>query len=86
MDLWIRSQDRKKLVLNPNLYIITTENDYSCITESLVGYLGIYKDDKRALEVLDEIQMILKGKNFIKLKSNLSPFSVNQLKKEFRTN
>ena len=85
MGLWIRSQDRKRLVLNPNLYVVTKANGSSYISESLIGYLGVYKNENRALEIMDDIQKILKGKKFIKLKGDLSPFSMNHLKKAFKT-
>ena len=56
MNLWIRSQDREKIV-NCNDIVV---NGYS-----IIGYfdkdteyedLGNYKSKERALEVLDEIQ------------------------------
>ena len=64
MELWIRSQDKLKLFNNCNLYINTTFVDEFAIedlnNESIK--LGTYKTKKRALEVLDEIQNILKPK------------------------
>lgn len=35
MDLWIRSQDRKRLVPNPNLYVVYSK-------ESQCAYVGGY--------------------------------------------
>lgn len=69
MDLWIRSQDRTKLIKCNWL------NDYK--DESIVEYdgqrlytiendgtdLGAYKTEERALEVLDEIQEMDFAKN-----------------------
>ena len=59
MDLWIRSQDRKRLVPNPNLFIVTNENGISYIGDITVGHIAEYNTEKRALEVLDEIQGLL---------------------------
>jgi hypothetical protein len=65
MDLWIRSQDKTSLVKVDNLYI--SVGNYICyyvekgkeIPNTYYrpsGELGRYKSQKRALEVLDEIQ------------------------------
>lgn len=62
MNLWIRTQDRKKLVLINTLAI--AEN----ISGSILGFgidgrvkveLGYYKTKERALEILDDIQETL---------------------------
>ena len=63
MDLWIRSQDREKMLSNPILIvddnkILTPKNDYRD-THLLLGH---YKTKERALEVLDEIHHKLKPK------------------------
>ena len=59
MNLWIRSQDREKIV---------NCNDIVVNGNSIIGYfdkdteyeeLGTYKSKERALEVLDEIQKLL---------------------------
>ena len=57
MELWIRSQDKKVLVKINNIWV----NENSVIyTDSYPDmWLGAYKSEKRALEVLDEIQNIL---------------------------
>ena len=61
MNLWIRSQDKLKLVNNCNLYISNEiRNEY--IIEDLNNKylkLGTYATKERALEVLDEIQGLL---------------------------
>ena len=63
MELWIRSQDRTKLVKADNISYMDTAEDYERKVHSLwndcKGILGIYKTKERALEVLDEIQRIL---------------------------
>ena len=60
MELWIRSQDKKRLSKIKDIYIADTDEDVA-----ICGYssdetddfdLGIYPTIKRALEVLDEIQ------------------------------
>lgn len=60
MDLWVRSQDKRILQKVDNIFLdanygnkrISTYDEYN--TE-----LGTYKTKERALEVLDEIQMLL---------------------------
>ena len=72
MDLWIRSQNKKRLIHNPQLYLVTTEEGYSYIGDAMVGHIIKYKNEKRALEVLDEIQNILKSKIMIRMDENVS--------------
>ena len=75
MELWIRSQDRGSIVKVDNLYV--SVGNYICyyvekgkeIPNTYYrpsGELGRYKTKERALEVLDEIQNILKPKLIIK--------------------
>lgn len=65
MDLWIRSQDRTKLVKADNISYMDTAEDYKKEFHSLwndcKGILGTYKTKERALEVLDEIQNAILG-------------------------
>ena len=59
MELWIRSQDKRKLLkVNDDLYIANGFNDTddTFIGIKNVGHIGRYVEEKRALEVLDEIQ------------------------------
>ena len=78
MDLWIRSQDREKLVkcddiaIKSYLYNEITKEEY-CY--KIVGYfdketeyetLGSYKTKERALKVLDDIQRWISGEITIK--------------------
>lgn len=58
MELWIRSQDKKCLTKVNHLYT----NDNCEIKQQDDIILGTYKNQERALEVLDEIQSILKPK------------------------
>ena len=62
MELWIRSQDKETLRLAQTLDIYDGSVDdekYFVIEESGVD-IGSYETKERALEVLDEIQNILK--------------------------
>ena len=58
MELWVRSQDKKRLISVTNLYIPISRNgeDFSIYTFDTDVELGIYKTEERALEVLDEIE------------------------------
>ena len=60
MDLWIRSQDKTKLVKVDKILI---EN--SDIGNFEVGMLGTYKTKERALEVLDEIQRLIEDLQYM---------------------
>lgn len=63
MELWVRSQDKEKLLLVKELYVFGNEpmtNKTYKIVNNCNENLGIYKSKQRALEVLDEIQNILK--------------------------
>lgn len=59
MNLWIRTQDRKKLVLI-NTLAIAENTSQSILGFGIDGHvkieLGYYKTEERALKVLDEIQ------------------------------
>ena len=71
MDLWIRSQDRKRLTKIEDFYMV--EDDYKkdnilsfpkyYIGNTLVGHLGVYKTKERALEILNYIQSELADAN-----------------------
>ena len=66
MELWIRSQDKEKLVKCNDITIATdTEDEKTIRGYKIVGYfdkqteyeeLGFYTLHSRALEILDEIQ------------------------------
>ena len=70
MELWIRSQDKENLVktinkiglhyLNKNMIIANYQPDFVGTQGEYYEKLGTYKTKERALEVLDEIQNILK--------------------------
>ena len=62
MDLWIRSQDRKKLVKSGYLTIFLSDTNWFIYSDTTTGEpfgVGKYKTEERALEILDEIQDIL---------------------------
>lgn len=61
MELWIRSQDKKRLIRADGLiehlneiWVYEPKEDYSLV-------VGTYDTEKRALEVLDEIQQCITG-------------------------
>ena len=63
MELWIRSQDKSKLVKVNYLYIMNYHVSAETLQAAIVGetidsgpVIARYKTQKRALEVLDEIQ------------------------------
>ena len=63
MDLWVRSQNKYRLLKVESLQIIYNQEDnelpYSI--NSSYELLGSYKTKERALEILDEIQQMLKN-------------------------
>ncbi len=63
MELWIRSQDKEKLIKVDYLRIIENEEDKEFPFYINAGYdfMAAYKTKKRALEVLDEIESLLLG-------------------------
>ena len=94
MELWIRSQNKEKLVkindlnlydrnLIKNDFVLNTEKDYSnimIIANDNIN-LGTYKSKERALEVLDEIQDKIKTLLYLKPKSLLRLEDIEKTKK-----
>lgn len=75
MELWIRSQDKKRLSKIKDIYIADTDEDVA-----ICGYssdesddfdLGIYPTIERALEILDEIQEAQLGNFHYRCPSNV---------------
>lgn len=66
MELWIRSQDREKLMECNFLSIKCSCDEMPNIGKWMIYnglvYIGEYKTKERALEILDEIQNILQPK------------------------
>lgn len=64
MELWIRSQKNEKL--RQGLFKVNEielgdyDDDMNCLVANNLYCIGVYKSKERALEVLDEIQNILK--------------------------
>lgn len=62
MELWIRSQDKLKLVKVNYVYAIENKiNSFSIYGETIdsAPIIGRYETKERAIEVLDEIQSLL---------------------------
>ena len=59
MELWIRSQDRTFLTKVDTIGIVEGR-DFWSIDESLTVSFGKFKTKERALEVLDEIQNLIR--------------------------
>ena len=57
VDLWIRSQNKKRLT-KPNLLRIVKddENTFTILSEDIGVELGSYKTEERAMAILDNIQ------------------------------
>lgn len=72
MELWVRSQDKMKLVNNCNLYISNEIRNEYVIEDLNNKYLklGTYKTKERAIEVLDEIQDELISSDFMPIEKN----------------
>lgn len=68
MDLWIRSQDKRELVLAHHFEVEQFSDDEVSVNVNCYS-LGVYKTKKRALEVLDEIQRCVNGKPIIKVRN-----------------
>ncbi len=63
MNLWVRSQDKRILQKVDNIFLDANYEDKRISTYDGDNVeLGTYKTKERALEVLDEIQNILKPK------------------------
>lgn len=59
MDLWIRSQDRKRIVKSEQIITLEFTGKTECEIFNNTVKLGEYKNIERTLKVLDEIQNIL---------------------------
>jgi len=87
MDLWIRSQDKRSLI---KVIYFCFDNVLNTGELGIRGYfsenkykmLGYYETEKRALEVLDEIQNMLKPKLLVKI----NEFDEQEVHEKIRTN
>lgn len=62
MGIWVRSQDKRRLINANNLSV----RHMSIYTYDIIGkeiYLGSYKTEERAIEILNDIQNILMNIN-----------------------
>lgn len=64
MELWIRSQDKETLRLAEmlDIYDLSDDEGQCWVIEECGTDMGYYKSKERALEVLDEIQELIKPK------------------------
>lgn len=94
MDLWIRSQEKERLIKPTDLYIEETidyVNECSEFDIYALNYanndirIGTYQTKERALEVLEEIQNILVGTIIIKSNVFLSLSDQEKLRERFKT-
>ena len=61
MKLWIRSQDKRRLILTKDLSVRWVSLDTNICTIVIDTFeVGTYKNEERAIEVLDEIQNLIK--------------------------
>ena len=61
MELWVRSQDKMKLTRVIDIGIFEEQEGYTIYyDDSIDNMLGTYATKERALEILDEIQKLLK--------------------------
>ena len=66
MNLWVRSQDKECLTNISNIQYVYKNNMHGLGTYyDNLKILGTYKTKERAIEVLDEIQNILKPKMIV---------------------
>ena len=66
MELWVRSQDKENLIPIKNPICVYDNKIIYKESASYVITIGTYKIKERAIEVLDEIQNILKPQLIIK--------------------
>ena len=71
MNLWVRSQDKKKKKKVTNIYLDANyENKRISTYDGDNIELGTYKTKERAIEVLDEIQDELISSDFMPIEKN----------------
>ena len=83
MDLWIRSQDKKHLMKSEAILYEKTGTGYGlrAFTKNYDFNIANYKTKERALEVLDEIQNILKPKILVRRNDNNDKVLLGALQK-----
>ena len=73
MELWIRSQDKECFEKVRRIEILENPMGSDYLLQTSHTILGRYKTKERALEILDEIQEILKPKPIIKIDDIICP-------------
>ncbi len=69
MELWIRTQDKKRLLQTTYCGYDFSESEQKWYIYSYPnGKIGSYKSEERCFEIIDEIQKILFGTGFIFLR------------------
>ena len=77
MELWVRSQDRLSLE-KVDLIVVNGSDVFS-----QDAIIGTYDTCERALEVLDEIQSILRPKGIIKFNGFISQETAKEIKRKY---
>ena len=89
MDLWIRSQEKERLIKPTDLYIEETIDYVNKCSEFDIYALnyanndiiiGTYQTKERALEVLDDIQNIVNAKTIIKFNTLVPTKHIKRVK------
>ena len=62
MDLWIRNQRKERLCKVDNLILFCFTDSWCQIRDNNGNCLGDYESKERALQILDEIQSLMKEK------------------------
>ena len=72
MELYVRSQDKMKLVKVNYCYIMDQQDHFTIIGETIDSgpIIGTYKSKERALQILDEIQEYLEKQGQVYLLTN----------------
>lgn len=81
MNLWIRSQDKTKIMQVFSVVILKGDNNYLIEEYAAREPLGKYKKKKRAIEVLDEIQKIITDTSKIVVETYASGIKDNDIDK-----
>ena len=70
MELWIRSQDKRRLIKATQIeytnsgYYGTIDKPYSILCQEEI-WIGSYKTEERVIEILDDIHEFLEQKDYI---------------------
>jgi len=84
MELWIRSQDKEKLLKVDEIHLGLNKEYVDSDIWVNNWIVGEYETKERALEVLDEIQKILLPKGIIKFNTLLSQEDMQNVKNQFK--